>query len=137
MNTSNICYKSAIGPHKQSLSLNVVPTLQNKTETSPSLPIILKTTEPNPIDLSCLSFKPKSQIKETIINALDSIRIRYRAPSGRIIIENFKENNFKMEIKIVEVNDIENCHSIKFRRILGNMDTYTHISRRILKRLVL
>ena len=137
INTSNKGYKSPIGPHKQSLSLNVVPTLQNKTETSPSLPIILKTTEPNPIDLSCLSFKPKSQIKETIINALDSIRIRYRAPSGRIIIENFKENNFKMEIKIVEVNDIENCHSIKFRRILGNMDTYTHISRRILKRLVL
>ena len=137
INTSNKGYKSPISLHKQSLSLNVVPTLQNKTETSPSLPIILKTSEPNPIDLSCLSFKPKSQIKENIINALDSMRIKFRAPSGRIIIENFKENNFKMEIKIVEVNDIENCHSIKFRRILGNMDTYTHISRRILKRLVL
>ena len=87
-----------------------------------------------PYDLSCISFKTKRQIKESILLALEKLKIKSRSPKGKIVIETFKEN-FKMEISIVELN--QNGYYLKFKRILGNLMTYSTLSRRILKRVEL
>lgn len=89
-----------------------------------------------PCDLSCLSFKSKKELKESVISALEKMKIKYRSPQGRILIENFKEN-FKMEIKIAEVNDFSTGYVLKFKRILGNLISYSILSRKILKRVEL
>ena len=86
--------------------------------------------------MSCLSFKSKKELKDSVISALEKMKIKYRSPQGRILIENFKEN-FKMEIKIAEVNDFSTGYVLKFKRILGNLISYSILSRKILKRVEL
>ena len=87
-----------------------------------------------PYDLSCISFRTKKQIKESILLALEKLKIKSRTPQGKIVIETFKDN-FKMEIKIVELN--QNGYYLKFKRILGNIMTFSTLSRRILKKVEL
>ena len=156
-NNSNASKHKIVSPitrHTITLSLNENESKQAgkkqkefcklKTSTSPNvennlssaLTSIMEKSSPHikPYDLSCISFKTKRQIKESILLALEKLKIKSRSPKGKIVIETFKEN-FKMEISIVELN--QNGYYLKFKRILGNLMTYSTLSRRILKRVEL
>lgn len=44
-----------------------------------------------PFDLSCISFKPLTEIKEKIIETLNNRKIKYRTPKVRISLYPFIE----------------------------------------------
>lgn len=106
-----------------------------KTHTSPlrvvdRYNLYIPTTDVySPLDLRCVSFKPKREIKENIHKTLKKLKIKYRMLKSNFVIENWKED-IKMEIRIDSVDD--NCFVLKFKRILGNYNSYSRISNNIL-----
>ena len=81
-------------------------------------------------DLTCISAKPASDLMNEICKVLDTQNIKYKKCGGYLVV--MQKQGVKLELEIMQMEDMEFMHIIRLKRIEGNVINYKTICKKLI-----
>ena len=115
-------------------SINNNSTLKKKKKNIKKIDI--KNDNKGPLDISCITFKTPSQIKEELSKYLIKNKITFKINSNNAYNYICEKNKIKFEINIKKSNDINLLYNVIFKKIEGNKSDYRDVTKYIITKII-
>ena len=98
--------------------------------------IDIKNNNKGPLDISCITFKTPSQIKEELSKYLIKNKISFKLNSNNAYNYICEKNRIKFEINIKKSNEINYLYNVIFKKIEGNKSDYRDVTKYIITKII-
>eukprot|EP01022_Parablepharisma_sp_SALTPOND_P019645 TRINITY_DN3393_c0_g1_i1.p1 TRINITY_DN3393_c0_g1~~TRINITY_DN3393_c0_g1_i1.p1 ORF type:complete len:769 (-),score=56.38 TRINITY_DN3393_c0_g1_i1:3964-6270(-) len=80
--------------------------------------------------LSCTSTRPVFEIMEEIVKALSACKVQYKKTGNYMV--NGQKQSVRLELELMQMEDMDFMHIIRFKKLAGDMAGYKEISTKLL-----